>query len=163
MFFLLAIMPMTMKTTARNTIYLLMGRGNVGGMYLRKFGRLAALVVALTGVLSDEHMDVALDGAAVVMLQLSQILTAACRRVVGIKAAAERESAVAAIQLTVAVLAPLFANLQPLDPVTKSAGVWNLYLHTALVHVRDRVFQAFPTLKLVCDHNIEGQISALNR
>jgi len=126
MLFLLAIMPMTMKTTARNKIYLLMGRGNVGGMYLREFGRLSALVVALMGVLSDEHMNVALDGAAVVMLQLSQILTAAWRRAVGIKTAAERESAAVAFQMTVTVLETLFANLQPLDPVTKSAGVWNL-------------------------------------
>jgi len=163
MFFLLAIMPMTMKTTARNTIYLLMGRGNDGGMYLRDFGRLAAHFVALTGVLSDERMDVALDGAAVFMLQMSQILTAAWRRAVEINTAAERESAAVAFQLTVAVLTPLFANLQPLDPVTKSAGVWNVYFYTALVQVLDRVCQALPTLKLFCDHNIEAKISALNR
>ena len=163
MFFLLAIMPMTMKTTARNQIYFLMGRNNVGGMYLREFGRLAALVVALPGVLSDDHVDVELDGGAVVMLQLSQLLTAAWRRAVSTKPAAERESAAVALQLTAALLAPLYSQLKPLDPVTKSAGVWNLYLHTALAHVRDTVGKAFPTLKRVCDDNIEGQIAGLNR
>jgi len=163
MFFLLAIMPMTMKTTAGNQISFLMGRNNMGGMYLREFGRLAAMVVALPGVLSDDEVDVELDGGAVVMLQLSQLLTAAWRRAVSTKPAIERESAAVALQLTAAFLAPLYSQLKPLDPVTKSAGVCNLYLHTALAHVRDTVGKAFPTLKRVCDDNIEGQIAGLNR
>ena len=163
MFSLLAIMPMTMKTTACNQIYFLMGRNNIGGMYLREFGRLAAMFVALPGVLSDYDVDVELDGGAVVMLKLSQLLTAAWHRAVSTKPANERESAAISLQLTAALLAPLYPQLKPLEPVTKSAGVWNLYLHTALAHVRDTVGKAFPTLKRVCDDKIEGQMAGLNR
>jgi len=181
MFFLLAIMPLTMRTTARNKIYLLMGRSNMGGMYLREFGRLAALVVALPGVLNriktrkglastsaggggdDKEEDVVIDGGAIVMLQLSQLLTAAWRRAISTKPATERERAAAALQLTAAVLAPIYSSLKPLDPITKKAGVFNLYLHTALAHVRSTVGEAYPTLNHVCDDNIEGTIAMLNK
>jgi len=180
MFFLLAIMPLTMRTTARNKIYLLMGRSNMGGMYLREFGRLAALVVALPGVLNriktrkgptststgggdDKEEDVIIDGGAIVMLQLSQLLTASWRRAIGTKPATERECAAAALQLTAAVLAPIYSALKPLDPITKKAGVFNLYLHTALAHVRTTVGEAYPTLNHVCDDNIEGTIAMLNK
>jgi len=160
MFFLLALMGEPMETKAKRAIYKLMGRGNLGGLYLREFGRLGALIVAVPGVLGK---DVNVDHGAVVMLQLSQLLTASWRRAISTKPVAERESAASTLQLAAALLAPIYSALKPLDPVTKKAGVWNLYLHTAMAHVRGTIGEAVPTLNFICDDNIEGTIAELNR
>lgn len=50
-------------------------------------------------------------------------------------------------------IAWLNATLKPFDPQTKNSGVLNLYLHTALAHVRSTVGEAFPTVKLISDDN----------
>ena len=160
MFFLLARISPQMRVVARSHIYAVMGRSNLGGMYLREFGRLGAMAVSLPGILGK---DVTVDGGATVMLPLSQALTAAWRRAIGTRTEDERESAAVALQLLAGVLSPIYATLKPLDPITKKAGVFNLYLHTALAHVRSTVGGAFASLKRICDDNIEGVIAALNR
>lgn len=43
------------------------------------------------------------------------------------------------MQLATALLAPLFTALKPFDPVTKQTRIFSLYLHAALVHMRDSV------------------------
>ncbi|OSX72878.1 hypothetical protein BU14_0397s0002, partial [Porphyra umbilicalis] len=150
MFFLLALMGAPMETKAKKAIYKLMGRGNLGGLYLREFGRLGALIVAVPGILGK---DVNVDHGAIVMLQLSQLLTALWRRAISTKPVAERESVASTLQLVAARWTPL----------PKKAGVWNLYLHTAMAHVRETIGEAVPTLNFICDDNIENTIAELNR
>lgn len=146
------------QETARSRIFAVLGRSNMGGMYLREFARLIALMVADEGVL-----DVRLDGGVLVLLQLSQLLTASWRRAIGTASPHERECAAATLQLVSGVLGFLYAALKPCDPGTKQSGVYNLYLHTALAHVRPTVGEAFPTANNICDDNIEGIIAELNR
>ena len=118
MFFLLALMGAPMETKAKKAIYKLMGRGNLGGLYLREFGRLGALIVAVPGILGK---DVNVDHGAIVMLQLSQLLTALWRRAISTKPVAERESVASTLQLVAALMAPIYSALKPLDPVTQES------------------------------------------
>eukprot|EP00170_Pyropia_yezoensis_P001018 contig_4733_g1022 len=145
------------RAGARMVMYKVMGRSNIGGMYLREFGRLVALIVAVPSI-----PGIPLDSGVVCMLQLSQLLTACWRRAVSTATPEERECAAVSLKMTASVLATLYTCLKPHDPETKSAGVFNLYLHAALAHVRTTVGKAFPTAKHVCDDNIEGKISELN-
>lgn len=156
--FLFALLPDNLRIAGRVNVYKVMGRSNMGGMYLREFGRLVAHIVAVPAILG-----VPVDGAVLVMLQLSQLITASWRRAVGSSSAVERECAAATLQLAAALLSTLFARLKPFDPQTKDAGVFNLYLHTALAHVRSTVGSAFPDNRLICDDHIEGALSGLNR
>lgn len=156
--FLFALLSSTKQDVARIRIFEILGRSNMGGMYLREFGRLAAHVVA-----DESALAVPLDGAAVLLLQLSQLLSASWRRAIGTSSARERECAAVVLQLTASILSCLFVALKPFDPETKGSGVFNLYLHTALAHVRATVGSAFPTANLICDDNIEGTIAELNR
>lgn len=157
MHFLLALMGKEARAGARMVMYKVMGRSNIGGMYLREFGRLVALIVAVPSI-----PGIPLDSGVVCMLQLSQLLTACWRRAVSTATPEERECAAVSLKMTASVLATLYTCLKPHDPETKSAGVFNLYLHAALAHVRTTVGKAFPTAKHVCDDNIEGKISELN-
>jgi len=75
----------------------------------------------------------------------------------------ERERAAAVLQLTAALLFPLYASLKRHDPVTKSEGKFNLYLHTAMVHVRGTIGKAYSNLRYISDDHIEGMIAELNR
>jgi len=158
MYFLLALLHKPFRTMARQRIYALLGRSNLGAMYLREFARLDAMVVAL-----PHSMGCATDAGVIVMMQLNQLMSASWRRAIGSKPAVAREHAASAIQLAAALLASTFRALKPFDPETKKAGVFNLYLHTALAHVRQLVGAEFPTLHLICDDHIEGMIASLNR
>lgn len=156
--FLFSLLPASLKVTARMNIFSIMGRSNMKSMYLREFCRLSAHVVA-----DPQALGVPLDGGVIMMLQLSQLLTAAWRRAIGTSSAHERECAAVTLQLTATVLASLYAVLKHSDPDTKSSGVYNLYLHTAMAHVRSTVGHAFPTARYICDDNIEGMIASLNQ
>jgi len=158
--FLLALLTPAFMDTARTKIYKLLGRYNLGAMYLHEFARLFAMVVAVPRILSDD-CDVSSD--VVVMLQVIQVLTASWRRAIGVHPSDGRERAAAVLQLSFSLLAPMYAALKPLDPQTKKAGVLNLYVHASLSHVRQSVGQAFPTLAMVCHDNIEGTIAEMNR
>lgn len=159
-YFMLALLPETHQARARRKIYALLGRSNTGAMYLREFGRLGAMVIALPGVLGA---NISLDTGAVLMLRLCQLLTASWRRALVAKSTVERERAAAALQVAAALLAPLYAALKPHDPVTKKAGVLNLYLHTAMAHVRQTLGNASPLLRFISDDHIEGTIADMNR
>ena len=117
MYFLLALLPEFKHITARLSIYRLMGRNKVGGMYIRELGRLEDMIVALPGSL----VEVPVDGGAAMMMQHSQLLTSAWRRAVTNRPAGERESAAVVFQLSDAVLEQIYSALKPLDPVTKKA------------------------------------------
>jgi len=158
--FMPALLPETHQARARNRIYALLGRSNTGAMYLREFGRLGAIVIALPGVLGA---NIALDTGAVLMLRLCQLLTASWRRVLVAKSSEEWERATAAWQVAAALLAPLYAALKPHGPVPQRAGVLNLYLHTAIAHVRQTLGNASPLVRFLSDDHIEGTIADMNR
>jgi len=67
------------------------------------------------------------------------------------------------IMMAATASATVYASLKPLDPVTKKAGVFNLYLHAALAHVRHSLGAAFHSLKRICDESIKLKIAELNR
>jgi len=161
MYFLLALLSQDDELSARTKIYALLGRSNLGAMYLREFGRVVAMVVSLPGALGE---GVTPDTGVVAMMKLSQLLTASWRRAIGARSAVERERAAAALQLAAALLSPLYAALKSHDPVTKKAGVFNLYLHTTLAHVRQSIGKTTSNvLRFISDDHIEGKIAELNR
>jgi len=157
--FLLALLTPAFMDIARTKIYKLLGRYNLGAMYLHEFARLCAMVVAVPRILSD---DCDVSSGVVVMLQLIQVLTVSWRRAIGVHPANGRERAAAVLQLSFSLLAPMYAALKLLDPETKKAGVLDLYVYASLSHVRQSVGQAFPTLAMVC-HDNEGTIAEMNR
>lgn len=130
----------------------------MGGMYLREFGRLVSHIVALPIILG-----VPIDGAALVMLALSQLLTASWRRSVSTAAPDVRECAVTTVGLAASLLGPLYEALKPFEPETKTARVFTLYLHTAIAHIDSNLGKAFPTARHICDDQIEGKIAELNK
>lgn len=130
----------------------------MGGLYLREFLQLVAHIVAF-----PNSLGVPLDGGALVMICLCQVLSAFWRRALNERHSDERERAAATTQLAAALLAPLYEALTLLDPVTKSAGVFNLYLHAALVRVRSTVGAQYSTVNNISDDHIEGMIAELNR
>lgn len=146
------------RNTARARVFSVLGRSSMGSMYLREFGRLIAHVVADTHVL-----DVRLDAGVLVMFQLSQLVTASWRRAIGTSPPHVREGAAATLQLAAAMLAVLYTALKPCDPGTKMSGVYNLYLHTAMAHVRSTVGDAYPTANHISDDNIEGRLADMNQ
>jgi len=75
------------------------------------------------------------DSDAVIMLQLSQLLTASWRRAISSRAAVERERTTATQQLSASLLALLYAALKPFVRETKKTGVLNVFLHNAMSHV----------------------------
>lgn len=156
--FMFAFLPQAEQTEARLSVYNVMGRSNMGGMYLREFCLLVAHIVAVPYILG-----VPVESAAAVMLQLSQLLTASWRRAIGTSSAAHRECAGATLQLAEAIPSMLCSTLKPHDPETKTASVLNLYLHAALAHVRGTVGSAFPDASLICDDRIEGQLAGLKK
>jgi len=158
--FLLALHTPAFMDIARTKIYKLLGRYNLGAMYLHEFARLGAMVVAVPRILSDDG-DV--SSVVVVMLQLTQVLTASWRRAIGVHPVDGRERAASVLQLSFSLLAPIYAALKPLDPETKKSGVLNLYVYASLSHVRQSVGQALSTLAMVCHDNIEGAIAEMNR
>jgi len=161
LYFMLALLSADDEQSARKKIYALLGRFNLGAMYLREFGRVVAMIIALPGALGS---GVTPYSGFVAMMKLSQLLTASWRRAIGSRSAVERDRAAAALQLAAALLSPLYAALKPHDPVTKRAGVFNLYLHTTLPHVRQSVGKAAsPVLRFITDDHIEGMIAELNR
>lgn len=146
------------RNTARARVFSVLGRSSMGSMYLREFGKLVALAVADEGVL-----DVRLDPGVIVLLQLSQLVTASWRRAIGTSPPHVREGAAATLQLAAAMLAILYAALKPCDPRTKMSGVYNLYLHAAMAHVRSTVGVGHPTANHICDDNIEGRLADMNQ
>lgn len=157
-YFMLALLPENQRVMARRNIYSVMGRSHVDGMYLREFVRLVAHLVAV-----PEGLGALIDGAVLFMLKLTQILTACWRRAVSTASPQDRECAAASLELVAALLGSVYACIKLYDHETKDAGVYNLYLHTAMAHVRSTVGKEFQTAKHVCDDNIDGKMSELNR
>lgn len=155
--FLLAPLSDSEQATARQHVYNIMGRSTMGGLYQREFLQLVAHLVAF-----PTSLGMPLDNFVLVLLRLCQLLSASWRRAVGGATSDERERAAATMQLTAALLAPLYMALKPFDPVTKSSGVFNLYLHTALAHARPTLGAVYPAVNNISDDNIEGKIAEPN-
>lgn len=70
---MLALLPPCLRFRARTKVYAMLGRLNLGAVYLRELGRLVAMVVSVPGALGDGVM---VDTGVMDMLRLSQVLTA---------------------------------------------------------------------------------------
>ncbi|OSX75705.1 hypothetical protein BU14_0224s0003 [Porphyra umbilicalis] len=129
-------------------------------MYLRVLHRVFAIVVALPKALGE---GVTPDTGVVAMMKLRQLLTESWRRAIGARISVERDRSATALRLAAALLSPLYAALKPHDPVTKKAGVFNLFLHTTLAHVRPSIGKlTFTVLRFISDDHIEDKIAELN-
>jgi len=156
-FFLLAMLTKSQSELARAAIYASTGRANMGGLYLREFWRVAAHVIAC-----PEFLGAPVDGALMVMMQLAVLLAACWRRAISSCPEDEREAAADTLQLVASLLGVIYKTLKPLDPGTKNAGVFNLYLHGALAHVRETIGVNGSGTSVICDDHIEGMIAELN-
>lgn len=67
------------------------------------------------------------------------------------------------MQLTAALLGPIYMALKPFHPVKKSSELLNLDLETALAHARTTLGAVYPPVKNTSDDNIEGKIAELNK
>lgn len=153
----MALLTRTEADMARQVVYELEGKTNLGSLYGREFRALVAKIVARPSMLGAP-----IDPAMLQMLALAQLLAASWRKAVGRGPLSEREPAAAVMELTAKLLAPLFATFKPLDPDTTNRGVNNLYLHTAAAHARSRVGRNAPPVPLVSDDDIEGVIRLTN-
>lgn len=142
-----ALLPKFQKDVARIHILDVMGRSNMGAMYLLEFARGLAHIVA-----DPTALGVPADGGVVVMMQFVLLLAACLKRTVSVSPPQEQECAAATLEL-------VYAILKPCDPQTKNAGVFHLYLHTALAHVRSTAREASPTVKTISGDNFEGKVS----
>lgn len=154
----LSLVTITSRDAARLNIDKVMDRSSMGGMYLREFGRLVSHNVAL-----PRGFGVRIDGAGLVKLALSDLFTASSRRAASKAAPDVRECAVTIVRLAASLLGPLYEALKPFDPETKTAEVFNLYLHTAIARVGSTLGKAFPTARHICNDQIEGRIAELNK
>lgn len=152
LFFALSILSISEREQVRFNVHKVMGRSNLGGMYLREFGRLVAHITAVPGVLG-----VPMDPAVSVMLSLSQLLAATWRRAVSTAAPNERRDATVALRLAASLLGPLYARLKPFDPETKGSAVFNLYLHTSISHVGGKLGRAFPPQTIYATTTLKGR------
>jgi len=91
---LLALLTPAFMDIARTNIYKLLGRHNLGAMYLHEFERLCAMLVTVPRILGD---DCDVSSGVVVMLQLIQVLTVSWRRTIGVHPADERARAAAVL------------------------------------------------------------------
>lgn len=132
--FMIALRTQAQHAAAREHLYNILRRSNMGGLYLREFIQIVAHIVAF-----PSSLRFPLDGAVLTMLQLSHLLTSCRQRAISTEAREEREQAAATRQIAAALFAPLFTALTPFDPVTRKTGIFSLYRHAALAHMRDSV------------------------
>lgn len=156
--FILACLPEDVATISRQVICAIMSKGKVESLYLREYRELVAAAVACPAIFTED-----LDPALSAMLQLVQLLNAAWRGSLADPTDVDRSGAAAMCHLAALVLGPLYLNLKPLDPVTKSAKVTTLYLHAPLAHVRYRVSTKRGGPAVVTDDNMEGHLRGVGR
>lgn len=156
-FFFLAELGEARKTVAKQGIYSVTGRANVGSLYLREHIKLVALLLAC-----EEIVGVQVDSAILTMWSLGLLMTAAWRAALT-GPMAQRNDALAVMELAAGLLAPLWSSLKPLDKEKKSAGVASLYIHAALTHARESMGDRSPAEAVLTDDHVEGQIREMSR
>lgn len=157
-YFILACLPEDVAERSRRVISAITAKGNVQSLYLREFRELVAAAVACPAIFTED-----LDPAFYAMLQLVQLINAAWRAALTDPTDVDRSGAAAIAQVAATVLAPLYLQLKPMDPVTKDAHVSSLYLHTPMVHLRQQIAASRAGVALVSDDNMEGHLRGVGR
>jgi len=156
--FVLACLPEEVSVAAKIAIQVVVSKISTEAMFLREFRELVAVLVACPSLLSDD-----LDPAFMLLLQLVQLLNASWRAALTDESPEERSGAAATMQLAASLLGTLYEEIKPLDPVTKDANVFNLYLHAPIAHVRHQVGDNRSSVAYVSDDCMEGHIRGVGR
>jgi len=156
--FVLACLPEEVAVAAKLAIQVVLSKISTEAMFLREFRELIAMLVACPSLLSED-----LDPVFMLLLQLVQLLNASWRAALTDESPEERSGAAATMQLAASLLGPLYEEIKPLDPVTKDANVFNLYLHAPIAHVRHQVGNNRSSVAYVSDDCMEGHIRGVGR
>jgi len=156
--FVLACLPEEVSVAAKIAIQVVVSKISTEAMFLREFRELVAVLGACPSLLSDD-----LDPAFMLLLQLVQLLNASWRAALTDESPEERSGAAATMQLAASLLGTLYEEIKPLDPVTKDANVFNLYLHAPIAHVRHQVGDNRSSVAYVSDDCMEGHIRGVGR
>lgn len=157
LFFFLAELGKTPKAIAKQGMYSVTGRVNLGHLYMREHIQLVSLILACPDI-----VGVPVESAFLSMWSLALLMTAAWRQALTAPMQ-ERVKAVAVMELAAGLLAPLWSCLKPLDKESKGAGVTSMYLHAVLVHARDSLGVNSPAEAVITDDHAEGRIRDMNK
>lgn len=156
--FSLACQPQVVQDEARQILLAITGKGKMDALYLREFRQLVAHVAARPYIMSSD-----LDPVFFILFQLVQLVNASWRASLGDQEAAARSGAAAITRLAASVLGPLFHEVKPLDPETKSSKTLSLYLHAPIAHLCHQVGANRLAVAFVADDTIEGHLRGLGR
>ena len=155
---MLACLPEEVAVAAKLAIQVVLSKISTEAMFLREFRELIAMLVACPSLLSED-----LDPVLMLLLQLMQLLNASLRAALTDESAEERSGAAETKQIAASLIGPLYEEIKPLDPVTKDANVFNLYLHAPIAHVRHQVGNKRSSVAFVSDNCMEGHIHCVGR
>lgn len=156
--FTLACMPEAFRDAARCTLLAISGKGAMDALYLREHRELVAHAAARPDIFSHD-----LDVVFVMLLQLVQLLNASWRASLSDEQAAHRSGASSITRLAASILGPLLEEVKFLDPDTKSAKVYTLYMHAPVAHLRHHVASKLQAVAFVADDLMEGHLRGVGR
>lgn len=156
--FTLACMPEAFRDAARCTLLAISGKGAMDALYLREHRELVAHAAARPDIFSRD-----LDVVFVMLLQLVQLLNASWRASLADEQAAHRDGAASITRLAASVLGPLLEEVKFLDPETKNAKVYTLYMHAPVAHLRHHVASKLQAVAFVSDDLMEGHLRGVGR
>lgn len=156
--FTLACMPEAFRDAARCTLLAISGKGAMDALYLREHRELVAHAAARPGIFSHD-----LDVVFVTLLKLVQLLNASWRASLSDEQAAHRNGAASITRLAASILGPLLEEVKFLDPETKSAKVYTLYMHAPVAHLRHHVASKLQAVAFVADDLMEGHLRGVGR
>lgn len=156
--FALACQPQVVQDEARQILLAITGKGKMDALYLREFRELVAHVAARPYIMSSD-----LDAVFLILFQLVQLVNASWRASLGDEEEAARRGAASITRLAASVLGPLFHEVKPLDPETKSSKTLSLYLHAPIAHLCHQVGANRLDVAFVADDAIEGHLRGVGR
>lgn len=156
--FTLACMPEVFRDAARCTLLAISGKGAMDALYLREHRELVAHAAARPDIFSHD-----LDVVFVILMQLVQLLNASWRASLSDEQAAHRDGAASITRLAASVLGPLLEEVKFLDPETKNAKVYTLYMHAPVAHLRHHVASKLQAVAFVSDDLMEGHLRGVGR
>lgn len=156
--FTLACMPEAFRDAARCTLLAISGKGAMDALYLREHRELVGHAAARPEIFSRD-----LDVVFVMLLKLVQLLNASWRASLSDDEAAHRDGASSITRLAASVLGPLLEEVKFLDPETKSAKVYTLYMHAPVAHLRHHVGSKLQAVAFVSDDLMEGHLRGVGR
>lgn len=156
--FTLACMPEAFRDAARCTLLAISGKGSMDALYLREHRELVAHAAARPDIFSRD-----LDVVFVMLLKLVQLVNASWRASLADEEAAHRDGAASITRLAASVLGPLLEEVKFLDPETKSAKVYTLYMHAPVAHLRHHVGSKLQGVAFVADDLMEGHLRGVGR